>query len=116
MRSIVQRCLILVLFAACISTSSLVAQSSPGPRLGLSSPVAHRAALPSSVSNDSVPASQWKKGMIIGAGAGVLASAFLYELGRGLSDESTSGFNPLGLVLVVGVFSLLGGLIGSAFR
>ena len=99
-------------FAAAVS---LGAQTSPGPRAGLTSPVAHREALLSSASADSVPHSQWKKGMLIGAGVGVVAVGFLYELSHRVSDTSGS-VNPIGLVLVVGLFGLLGGLIGSAFH
>jgi hypothetical protein len=64
---------------------------------------------------DSVPPSQWRKGMLIGAGVGVLASGYAYELGKNTGDTQGS-FNPLGVVLLMGICSLIGGLIGSGFH
>ena len=63
------------------SAFPLTAQASPGPRAGLSSPIVHRDASLSMSARDSVPPSQWTKGMLIGAGVGVLATGFFYELG-----------------------------------
>ena len=63
----------------------------------------------------SVPRSKWQTGMLVGAGVGVLVSGFVYELAKHTSDTEGS-FNPVGAILIIGVCSLLGGLIGSGFR
>lgn len=53
--------------------------------------------------------------MLIGAGAGILVTGYAYELGKNTGD-TPGGFNPLGALLIVGLCSLIGGLIGSGFH
>lgn len=71
-----------------------------------------------SFAKDTVPATHWKEGMLIGGGVGLgfwlLLAAALH--GNCVGDTGHCGPSLLGVVGGVTIFTLIGGLIGSSIH
>lgn len=106
------RRVILLVTAACVATSA--AAQGPG-QVGLhqwSNTMAMGPA-PSS-SNSATSSTHWKEGMMIGGGVGVAAGVFLVAVSGRVCDVSCGGMETALFFGSIVVFSLVGGLIGSA--
>lgn len=107
-------CLLLGLLAS----TPLAAQTRPAARSGLSQPAAaplpKPAVLP--VKLDSVPRSEWKKGMIIGGAIGLVGGLWLQHGFSELGDSPDDRGPHFWFLMPTIVFALIGGLIGSMFH
>ena len=96
--------------------SSGSAQAVTGPRLGLSQSAAP---VVSSFASDSVPATHWKEGMLIGGGIAValgLLAALALNGNCAFGDTGHCGLSIVGLAGAAAIFALIGGLIGSSIH
>ncbi|MGH7583336.1 MAG: hypothetical protein ACREL5_08945 [Gemmatimonadales bacterium] len=102
---------VIALAASLALPASAGAQAAAGLRVGL----AQRPAAVPVTARDLKP-THWQEGMLIGAAVGAGFGVFVYEVAKGISDEPV-GSSVLFESMLVGaaIFSLVGGLIGSAF-
>jgi hypothetical protein len=92
---------------------SLSAQRVNGLRVGLSNRSSKESVTPVVVRRDVAP-THWKEGMIVGGVIGLAVGAAANSFEKALSDDAFRPYSYSTLFISMGLFAVIGGLIGSA--